>query len=957
MQRLITPDFAIKTLHDFLSPAIAYLQGKNPEEAELMSRRYQLTLKVLSPLKDTHPALYYMISALVYYHAFQVLKENRLFNLYIEDIDALSKCIIYSSPKYLEKSLLHCNYILAALGIAMESVVQSFQINRQVYELNLLGNIREALIRLMKARGQKDDLIANTAEMMLSSLYYIYPFSGIEAEWLSGQQKAFKRKFKKNEWKIMETDMSKFLDRNQFETRGDNYFSSWAKKKARSSDDDCLMYWLQLYLCNIYFKHEKILQAKAGREVIIALPALEIMREEGIDELLKFLTSLAEMGKIGDFYLVPGYEMGMNLYDGLMCQLNIFTKEALERLNAGIKKIDCEEVIPDCSHLLWNELFLQLRLKLKVLAMGYEFLSISSPRVSLAILDIEIRKMSIVYDWENTEGLIKRMQAVKEAHKKNGDNLLKEVPVAKERKYKSRYCRSSQPLIFRPEKTEEEGEEKSVSIKPSIEEQISTLIDKKFFFKAFKLGDELRLKASNENDKAKLAKAYCYLGDIYKALSGYQDGALKESNFNKAKENYLSCIDVIGQIQDADSELINSRDLLKHLLKEEFDYSPLENKPEKDIPFITADIHYPGYVQDVFNELSEFDSYLVGGAVRDYPLAVNDYDIVTTASMEEISKKFAGKGKMVGSKFPVFLIESEGKKAIQISRMTSQTDFSRREVVSLENKMIVCINPTDNILEDAAKRDLSCNSLYYDWKNKKIIDPCNGIKDVKDRKIRFICNPSEKLRNEPDQIFKLIRLIARKDYVLENEAVLIGHLHYLNRLNVSKLNQEICKTLLDYNCMEKALALFAKYHLLACVYGFTENDEEVLIKRIREVLNHPQYKDDRRSQYLLLACTICECLDIGKMKFSGHTLESFSELLKVQGFYDSSMNIARILMIYLGDTKNMTVLGEDLALINVLIRSGEKFKLTPPLIMQSFFAHKHKRDLVSASSQKQCMLK
>ncbi|MDR3021322.1 MAG: hypothetical protein LBU60_01380 [Clostridiales bacterium] len=39
---------------------------------------------------------------------------------------------------------------------------------------------------------------------------------------------------------------------------------------------------------------------------------------------------------------------------------------------------------------------------------------------------------------------------------------------------------------------------------------------------------------------------------------------------------------------------------------------------------------------------------------------------------------------------------------------------------------------------DSQRRDFACNAIYYDLKNAKFIDPCNGIKDCKDRVLRQV---------------------------------------------------------------------------------------------------------------------------------------------------------------------------------------------------------------------------
>ena len=46
-----------------------------------------------------------------------------------------------------------------------------------------------------------------------------------------------------------------------------------------------------------------------------------------------------------------------------------------------------------------------------------------------------------------------------------------------------------------------------------------------------------------------------------------------------------------------------------------------------------------------------------------------------------------------------------------------------------------------SIHDDASRRDLSINALYYDTENNTLHDFCNGLEDLAERKIRIIGNP------------------------------------------------------------------------------------------------------------------------------------------------------------------------------------------------------------------------
>lgn len=54
---------------------------------------------------------------------------------------------------------------------------------------------------------------------------------------------------------------------------------------------------------------------------------------------------------------------------------------------------------------------------------------------------------------------------------------------------------------------------------------------------------------------------------------------------------------------------------------------------------------------------------------------------------------------------------------------------------------------TDDWLQDALRRDFTINAIYAD-KNGQLFDPVGGIADLKNNRIRFIGNPSQRIKED-----------------------------------------------------------------------------------------------------------------------------------------------------------------------------------------------------------------
>ena len=124
--------------------------------------------------------------------------------------------------------------------------------------------------------------------------------------------------------------------------------------------------------------------------------------------------------------------------------------------------------------------------------------------------------------------------------------------------------------------------------------------------------------------------------------------------------------------------------------------------------------------------------YLVGGAVRDEimnrPIHDKDY-CVTGISKDDFIRLFPN-AKIIGKDFPVFLIDNY---QIALARKDVKTSKGYKGFKVITSKNI-------SIEDDLKRRDLTINAIAKDVITGKIIDPYNGIEDIKNKRLRHISN-------------------------------------------------------------------------------------------------------------------------------------------------------------------------------------------------------------------------
>ena len=144
----------------------------------------------------------------------------------------------------------------------------------------------------------------------------------------------------------------------------------------------------------------------------------------------------------------------------------------------------------------------------------------------------------------------------------------------------------------------------------------------------------------------------------------------------------------------------------------------------------------------------------VGGCVRNtiLKMPVTDIDLATDAQPEEIIKiakenniRFVPTGLAHGT--ITLIIDNTN---YQIT--TFRTDFDH-------DGRYAKVEFTESLLLDASRRDLTINALYCNHVGE-VIDPLNGLDDIKKQKIKFIGNPNERIKEDNLRILRFFRFQA-----------------------------------------------------------------------------------------------------------------------------------------------------------------------------------------------------
>ena len=156
-----------------------------------------------------------------------------------------------------------------------------------------------------------------------------------------------------------------------------------------------------------------------------------------------------------------------------------------------------------------------------------------------------------------------------------------------------------------------------------------------------------------------------------------------------------------------------------------------------------------------------FEAYFVGGSVRDVLLDrhVHDIDITTSAYPEEVKELFE-KSIDTGIKHGTVTVLYEGE-SYEITTFRTESgyqDFRRPDHVTF----------VQNLDEDLKRRDFTINALAMDIRGQ-IIDPFNGVEDLKKRVIRAVGNPETRFHEDGRRMMRAVRFMSQLEFKLERK--------------------------------------------------------------------------------------------------------------------------------------------------------------------------------------------
>ena len=184
------------------------------------------------------------------------------------------------------------------------------------------------------------------------------------------------------------------------------------------------------------------------------------------------------------------------------------------------------------------------------------------------------------------------------------------------------------------------------------------------------------------------------------------------------------------------------------------------------------------------------DAWVVGGSVRDLLMgrSPKDWDLATSARPEQVQKIFE-------RVIPTGI--DHGTVTVLWSSERYEVTTLRGEGAYTDGRHPDSVFFVDDIEKDLSRRDFTVNALAYHVHTDRLIDPFSGLRDMQNRKLRTVGDPSKRFGEDGLRVLRAARFTATLDFDLSAETrdAIGGALSSFEKVSVERVREEWLKTM------------------------------------------------------------------------------------------------------------------------------------------------------------------
>ena len=171
------------------------------------------------------------------------------------------------------------------------------------------------------------------------------------------------------------------------------------------------------------------------------------------------------------------------------------------------------------------------------------------------------------------------------------------------------------------------------------------------------------------------------------------------------------------------------------------------------------------------SSLLKIDSYVIGGYVRDYIMErgnAKDIDIVAIGSGIDLAQKVSS---LLATKPTISVFKNYGTAMLKVDQIELEFVGARKESYKEDSR-----NPAveeGTLEDDQNRRDFTINAMAISLNDNsygELLDPFNGIEDLKNKIIRTPLDPDITFSDDPLRMLRAIRFATQLQFKIEEKS-------------------------------------------------------------------------------------------------------------------------------------------------------------------------------------------
>jgi poly(A) polymerase len=238
-----------------------------------------------------------------------------------------------------------------------------------------------------------------------------------------------------------------------------------------------------------------------------------------------------------------------------------------------------------------------------------------------------------------------------------------------------------------------------------------------------------------------------------------------------------------------------------------------------------------------------------------------DFDVGTDAHPNQVHRLFRN-SRIIGRRFRLVQVFFSRDQLVEVSTFRKLSDQTDDAVLQANNTF-------GSPAEDALRRDLTINALFYNIADFSVVDYVGGLEDLKAGLIRSVGEADVRFHRDPVRVLRAVRHAARTGFTLtpDTQAAVESHRAELSLCPESRIRDELLRDLKGgaaapwLELAHQTKVLYSLLPNLEPIYGAPQSPERAEAARMLALVDQEAAQGSVPDEAIVLAAMLWPALE------------------------------------------------------------------------------------------------